>query len=84
MRYTYHTKNTCATQISFDIESDIVTNVEFKGGCKGNLQAIPKLIDGWTVDQIEEKCSGIDCGGRNTSCADQLAKAVRAASESGQ
>ena len=56
----------------------------FTGGCNGNLKAIPILIDGWTVEQIEEKCKGITCGRRPTSCADQLAKAVREAYEAQQ
>ncbi len=61
-----------------DLDGDIVRNVSFMGGCDGNLKAIPVLLDGWTVDQIEEKLTGIKCGMRNTSCGDQLAKAVRA------
>ena len=57
----------------------MITDVVFTGGCDGNLKAIPRLIDGWTVNQIEEKCAGIQCENRPTSCADQLAKAVRKA-----
>ncbi|MCR5755106.1 MAG: TIGR03905 family TSCPD domain-containing protein [Acetatifactor sp.] len=79
MEYNYRTKNTCSTNIKLDINGDIITNVVFTGGCNGNLQAIPRLIDGWTVTQIEEKCRGIHCGRRDTSCADQLACAVREA-----
>lgn len=79
MKYTYRTENTCSNQIKFDIDRNIITNIEFTGGCNGNLKAIPKFIDGWTVEQIEEKCVGILCGGRPTSCTDQLAKAVRKA-----
>lgn len=56
-------------------------NIVFTGGCNGNLKAIPLLVDGWTVEQIEEKCKGILCGRRPTSCVDQLAKAVRKAYE---
>ncbi len=82
MRYTYKTKNTCSQTISMDIEGDIVRNVVFEGGCNGNLKAIPILVDGWTVEQIEKKLTGIECGRRQTSCADQLAKAVREAYES--
>ncbi len=77
--YDYKTKNTCSQLISMDLDGDRVHNVEFLGGCNGNLKAIPALIDGWTVDQIEEKLSGITCGRRPTSCGDQLAKAVREA-----
>lgn len=81
MEYNYKTKDTCAANIKLDIEGDVITNIVFTGGCNGNLKAIPVLVDGWTVEQIEEKCKGITCGRRPTSCADQLAKAVRAAYE---
>ena len=80
MRYTYKTKGTCSTSIAFDIDGDVVTNVSFTGGCNGNLKAISKLVDGMTVTQIEEKLKGNLCGFKNTSCADQLAIAVREAS----
>jgi len=79
MRFEYKTENTCSQLISFDIDGDVITNVEFLGGCNGNLKAISKLVDGMTVNEIEEKLSGIRCGRRPTSCSDQLAKAVRAA-----
>ena len=79
MDYTYRTKNTCAQAITFHLEGDVVTNILFNGGCNGNLKAISKLVDGWTVGQIEEKLLGNTCGMRPTSCADQLAKAVREA-----
>lgn len=79
MKYTYKTKGTCSSSIEFDINGDIVTNVVFHGGCDGNLKAIPKLVDGMTVDYIENKVKGIKCGFKNTSCADQLASAVREA-----
>ncbi|MBQ8796955.1 MAG: TIGR03905 family TSCPD domain-containing protein [Oscillospiraceae bacterium] len=79
MRYEYKTENTCAQMISFDIDGDVIRNIEFYGGCNGNLKAIAKLLDGWTVDKIEQMLLGNTCGRRPTSCADQLAKAVRAA-----
>lgn len=82
MKYFYKTKHTCSTKISFDIDvNDVVTNIEFTGGCDGNLKAIPKLIDGWTAKQIADKLVGTTCGRRHTSCADQLAKAVLEAAE---
>lgn len=68
-------------EISFDINGDVVSNIKFKGGCPGNLNAISKLLDGQKVDFIEEKLLGNQCGMRGTSCADQLAKAVRKAYE---
>lgn len=81
----YHTENVCARRIKVEINGDVVTNVEFlDGGCNGNLKAVPKLVDGMTVSQIESKLDGITCGRRPTSCADQLTKAVRAAYEEEQ
>ena len=79
MKYTFKTKNTCAQEITFDIENSIISNIAFAGGCNGNLKAVSTLVDGMTVDQIESKLLGNTCGGRGTSCADQLAKAVREA-----
>ena len=77
--YTYNTQYTCSQYIDFDIENDIISNIVFTGGCNGNLKAISKLVDGWTVDKIEGILQGNLCGPRPTSCADQLAKAVREA-----
>jgi uncharacterized protein (TIGR03905 family) len=79
MHFDYKPENVCAQQISFDINGDKITNIQFTGGCNGNLKAISKLLDGSTVDYIEEKLLGNTCGRRSTSCADQLAKAVRQA-----
>ncbi len=79
MEYTYKTKNVCSMQIHFDLDGNVVHNIEFLGGCNGNLKAISKLVDGMTVEQIEEKLRGNTCGPRPTSCADQLAIAVRKA-----
>ncbi len=79
MRYEYRTENTCAQLISFDINDNIITNIEFYGGCNGNLKAISKLLDGATVEDIESKLLGNTCGRRPTSCADQLAIAVKKA-----
>ncbi|MBP5402665.1 MAG: TIGR03905 family TSCPD domain-containing protein [Treponema sp.] len=81
MHYQYKTKNTCSQLIDFDIEGNKVSNISFYGGCNGNLKAISKLVDGWTVEQIEGKLKGNTCGNRSTSCADQLATAVREALE---
>lgn len=81
MRYTYKTQGVCSVEISFDIEGNVITNIEFVGGCNGNLKAISKLLEGSTVEFIEEKLSNNKCGWRNTSCADQLSKAVRKAYE---
>lgn len=79
MRFEYKTKDTCAQLIAFDIEGDRIRNIEFFGGCNGNLKAISKLLEGSTVEEIESKLKGNTCGMRSTSCADQLAIAVRQA-----
>lgn len=77
MTKTYKTKDTCATQITFDkAEDGTITNISFTGGCNGNLKAISKLLDGMKAEKINELLSGNICGRRPTSCADQLAKAV--------
>ena len=79
MEYSYKTQGTCSSRIDFDLEGNVVHNVRFTGGCNGNLKAIGILTEGMTVEEIEEKLKGNTCGFRSTSCADQLAKAVRAA-----
>ena len=79
MRCEYKTKGVCASVIKFDLEGNVVSNVSFMGGCNGNLKAVSKLVEGMTVEQIEGYLKGNTCGMRNTSCADQLAQAVRTA-----
>ena len=79
MNYEYKTQGTCAKLITFDINGNVITNIKFHGGCDGNLKAISKILDGATVEEIEGKLLGNTCGWKQTSCADQLAKAVRKA-----
>ena len=79
MSYLYKTKGTCSSQIEVELDGNIVKNVKFTGGCMGNLQAIPKLVEGMTVDEVVRRISGIDCHGKGTSCGDQLAKALQEA-----
>ena len=79
MKFTYRTKGTCAMSISFNIEGNVITDVAFLGGCNGNLKAISALVNGMTVEEIEGKLKGNRCGFKQTSCADQLAIAVREA-----
>lgn len=81
MKHEYKTQMTCSSKIIFDLDGDVVSNIQFIGGCDGNLKAISKLVDGWTVDRITEKLAGNTCGRRPTSCADQLARAVAKAYE---
>ncbi len=84
MGYLYRTRGTCSTLIEVELEGNVVKNVVFTGGCNGNLQAIPKLVQGMTVEEVEKRIAGISCNGRGTSCGDQLAKACRAAYEAAQ
>jgi uncharacterized protein (TIGR03905 family) len=83
MKYMYKPQGTCSTEICFDINENIISNVSFKNGCNGNLQAVSHLVDGMTVEQIQEKCRGIMCvekgKSKGTSCPDQLALAVEKA-----
>ena len=81
MKHTFKTSGTCAQFINFELDGDKVKNVVFLGGCNGNLKAISKLIDGQSVDYIEGVLKGNTCGPRSTSCAVQLAIAVRKAYE---
>ena len=81
MQYSYNTQGTCSTTITFTLDGGIVRNVRFFGGCPGNLKAIPILVEGMTPAEIREKLAGIDCAGKGTSCADQLAKAVTQAEQ---
>lgn len=79
MRYTYRTQGTCSSEISFDLDGNIVSNIKFTGGCNGNLKGICTLAEGMTVEEITEKLGGITCGFKRTSCPDQLATAVNMA-----
>ncbi len=81
MEYTYRTKGVCSSKIRFQLDGDVVSGIEFTGGCNGNLKAISKLCEGMTVSEIEDKLKGNTCGYKPTSCADQLAIAVREAYE---
>ena len=81
MRYSFKTYGTCSRQIDFDINDNIITNVTFYGGCPGNLAALSKVVDGKTVEEIEELFKDIKCGSKHTSCSAQLAIAVRKAFE---
>lgn len=81
MQYEYKTKGTCSQRIIFEVEDGIVKNVQFIGGCNGNLQGIAKLVEGMKVEDVIERIEGIHCGFKPTSCPDQLAKALKEATE---
>lgn len=77
MHHTYKTNGTCSTEINFDIKDNKVYNVEFTRGCNGNLKGIGKLVEGEDIDTVISKLEGITCNMKNTSCPDQLAKALK-------
>ena len=74
--YSYITSGVCSKKITFDIVDGKLHNVKFLGGCPGNLLAIGKLVEGKDAKEIAELLLGNDCGGRGTSCTDQLSKAI--------
>ena len=79
MKHKYKTHGTYSSEISFSLDGNIVSDIAFTGGCNGNLKAISKILNGQTVEFIVDKLSGNTCGFKNTSCADQLACAVKSA-----
>ncbi len=79
MQFEYKTKGTCSQKIFFDIEDGKVKNVQFLGGCNGNLKGIGALVEGMNVDDVIARLEGTRCGMKSTSCPDQLAKALKEA-----
>lgn len=79
MKYTYRTMGTCSSQIDFEVEDGVLKDVRFMGGCNGNLKGISALVEGMKVDEVIARLEGIRCGGKPTSCPDQLCKALREA-----
>ena len=76
--YSYKTRGTCSREIQFDVENDQIKEVRFIGGCMGNIQGISALVKNRNIDEVIDLLKGIDCGGRGTSCPDQLALALTA------
>ena len=76
MHKTYKPKGTCSIQMDFDVEDNKIHNLKVLGGCNGNLKGIAALVEGQDVNVVKEKLKGINCGFRDTSCPDQLAKAL--------
>ena len=79
MQYEYKTNGTCSQRIFFEIEDGKLTNVSYLGGCNGNLKGICSLVEGWKVEDVIARLEGITCGGKPTSCPDQLARALKEA-----
>ncbi len=83
MVYKYRTHGTCSRSISFEVDGDTVKNVNFEGGCNGNLKGIGALVEGMKIDDVIARVEGIRCGFKSTSCPDQLAQALREVKNNG-
>lgn len=76
-KYNYRTQGTCSSQIVLDVENGVINEVEFFGGCNGNLQGISSLVKGMKCEDVIARLEGIKCGFKPTSCPDQLAQALK-------
>lgn len=81
MTFEYKTRGVCSRLMRFEIEDNIVRNVEIVGGCSGNSQGVAALVEGMDIDEVIRRTQGIHCGWKDTSCPDQLAQALTAAKE---
>ena len=79
MQYEYKTQGTCSQRILFEIEGNKLHNVQFIGGCNGNLKGIASLVEGMDIDDVIARVEGTTCGMKRTSCPDQLAQALKQA-----
>lgn len=77
MKYQYVTQGTCSRVINFDVENGIVNDVEFIGGCNGNLKGIASLVKGMKVEDVISRLEGLTCGVKGTSCPDLFSKALK-------
>ena len=81
MQYEYKTKGTCSQRILFEIEDNKLHNVQYIGGCNGNLKGIGSLVEGMDVNEVISRLEGTTCGFKSTSCPDQLAQALKEATK---
>ena len=81
MKHTYIPRGVCSRMIEVEIEDDIIVDCKFIGGCSGNTQGVASLVKGMDVNDAIERLEGINCGGRGTSCPDQLSIALKEAIE---
>lgn len=81
MKHTYIPRGVCSRMIEVELEDDVIVACNFIGGCSGNTQGVSKLVVGMDANDAIERLEGIDCGGRGTSCPDQLANALKEALE---
>ena len=77
MKFEYPTSGVCSSRIQFELEGNTVKNIRFVGGCSGNTQGVAKLAEGMDVDEVIRRLQGVRCGMKQTSCPDQLARALQ-------
>jgi uncharacterized protein (TIGR03905 family) len=78
MKITFKPSGVCCREITFEVnENNIITDVNFIGGCPGNLIGLKQLVIGQNAHEVADKLANIPCGGKSTSCPDQLSKAIR-------
>ena len=81
MKHHFTPKGVCASKIEFELTGGAIHNLAFTSGCNGNLKAIATLVEGMEANRVAELLYGNTCGYKNTSCADQLARAILAAQQ---
>ena len=84
MKFGYKTSGVCSESIYVEIKDGKIAEVQFNGGCPGSLTAVSRLVVGMTPQQAIGMLKGIPCGGKPTSCPDQLARALQAYLDSGK
>ena len=82
-KFTFYPQGVCSFMIDIELDGDIIKDVTFTGGCDGNLKGISRLIKGMKASDVIERLEGTTCGFKNTSCPDQLSKALRDAMSQG-
>ena len=81
MTIEYTPKGVCSRKMTIEVDRGVIVRVNIEGGCSGNLQGISRLVEGMTVEDAIVRLSGIRCGWKETSCPDQLARALQRAKE---
>ena len=84
MVYSFKPRGVCSQRMDFEVVDGVVRNLEVTGGCSGNLRGIARLVEGMPVDEVINRLEGVRCGFKNTSCPDQLAKALKSWREEAQ
>lgn len=79
MTIDYKTRGTCSTRMRIEVEDGVIRSLDVSNGCDGNLQGLSRLVAGMRVEDVIARLEGIRCGGKATSCPDQLAKALKEA-----